>query len=221
VAIISIILTGAIMNEKKQVEQESQEDVTIPRMVEDVRAGKMQRRRLIAALTALGISAAGVGAIVAATEHQQHPQAAPHVNQQDDEQRQNRLHDQHITNQSQGNTGALYNDYAEHAVVEDSMYPRPLVGRQAIIARKGMGMAAIPDIKITITNRVTHGNQVSAEWVATGTHRGDLPGMPATGRPFTLRGVTVTIREHDKIVREAIYYNLHDLHRQIGPDSGR
>ena len=41
--------------------------------------------------------------------------------------------------------------------------------------------------------------------------------MPASGRPFTLRGVTVTIREHGKIVREAIYYDLNDLKRQIGP----
>lgn len=209
------------MQEEQQEKQEIQDDVTIPQMVEQVRRGKMPRRRLVAALTALGISAVGIGAVVAAAEHQQHSKAAPHVNQNEDEQHHIQLHNQHITNQSQGNTGALHNDYAEHAVVEDSMYPEALVGRKAIMERKGMGMAAIPDLKITITNRVTHGNQVSAEWVATGTHNGDLPGMPATGRLFTLRGMTVTIRQQDKIVREAIYYNLHDLHRQIGPGTGQ
>jgi steroid delta-isomerase-like uncharacterized protein len=62
-----------------------------------------------------------------------------------------------------------------------------------------------------------HGNQVSAEWVATGIHSGDLPGMPATGRPFTLRGITVTVREQGKIVRESIYYDLEHLRSQIGP----
>jgi steroid delta-isomerase-like uncharacterized protein len=95
----------------------------------------------------------------------------------------------------------------------------PVVGRAAIMARKSTGMAAIPDLNITITNRVVHGNQVSAEWVATGTHTGDLPGMPATSRQFTLRGVTVSIRENGKIVRESIYYDVSDLHRQIGPGS--
>jgi steroid delta-isomerase-like uncharacterized protein len=110
-------------------------------------------------------------------------------------------------------------DYAPHAVVEDSMYPEPFVGREAIMARKGTGIAAIADLKITITNRVAHGNQLSAEWVATGTHAGDLPGMPATGHPFTLRGVTVTIRHDGKIVRESIYYDVSDLKRQIGPDA--
>ena len=157
----------------------------------------------------------GVGAVVAATEFQQNSKAVPPVNQNDNTQHHIQLHNNHITHQSRGDKKALHDDYAEHAIVEDSMYPKPLDSRNAIMERKGMGMAAIPDINITITNRVAHGNQVSAEWVATGTHNGDLPGMPATGRPFTLRGVTVTIRERDKIVREAIYYDLHDLKRQI------
>ena len=196
-----------------------QEDVTIPQMVEDVRVGKMPRRRLITALTALGISTVGIGAAVAATELQQKSKAVPHVNQDENTQQHIQLHQQHITNQSTGNTGALHDDYAEHAIVEDGMFPEPLVGRKVIMQRKGMGMAAIPDIKIAITNRVAHGNQVSADWVAPGTNTGDLPGMPATGRPFTLRGLTVTIRQQGKIVREAIYYDLNDLKRQIGPDA--
>jgi steroid delta-isomerase-like uncharacterized protein len=202
----------------QEEENDRQEGVTIPQMVEDVRAGKIPRRRLITSLTALGISAVGVGAIVAATAQQQNSKAVPHVHQNDNTQQHIQLHDQHITNQSQGNTGALHNDYAEHAIVEDSMYSQALVGRKAIMERKGMGMAAIPDLKIAITNRVAHGNQVSAEWTATGTHNGDLPGMPMTGRPFILRGVTVTIRQQGKIVRESIYYDLNDLKRQIGPD---
>ncbi len=205
------------MQEEAQGKQEAQADVTIPQMVEDVRIGKMPRRRLITALTALGLSAVGVGAVVAASEHQQNSKTVPHVHQNGGEQQHIQLHQQHIAYQSQSNTGALHDDYAEHAVVEDSMYPEALVGRRAIMQRKGMGMVAIPDLKITITNRLAHGNQVSAEWVATGTHNGNLPGMPATGRPFTLRGVTVTIREQGKIVREAIYYDLNDLQHQIGP----
>lgn len=205
------------MQEEEQEKQEEQVDMTIPQMVEDVRVGRMSRRRLITALTALGISTVGVGAIVAAAAQQKSSKAIPHVQQNDNAQQHIQLHKQHIAHQSQGDTGALQNDYAEHAVVEDSMYSESLVGRRAIMERKGMGMAAIPDLQITITNRVAHGNQVSAEWVATGTHSGDLPGMPATGRPFTLRGVTVTIRQQGKIVRESLYYDLNDLKSQIGP----
>lgn len=136
-----------------------------------------------------------------------------HVNDQSTQHLQH--HDQHLTHQSQGNTQELHNDYAEHAVVEDSMHAHPLVGRAAIMARKNLTMAAASDSKITITNRIVHGNQVTAEWVATGFHTGDLPSLPASGRPFSIRGVTVVIRNEGKIVREALYYDVAELHRQL------
>src|SRR5579859_275798 len=197
-------------------------EVTIPQMVEDVRKGKMTRRRLMTTLTALGISTVGVGAIVAAAAQQQSSAPAPqtsHPAQQQQEREHIQLHQQHLTHQASGNAGALQHDYAEHAVVEDGMYPEPIVGRTAIMARKSTGWAAVSDFQLQITNRVVHGNQLSAEWVATGTHSGDLPGMPATGRRFTLRGITISVRQDGKIVREAIYYDLDHLRRQIGPDT--
>lgn len=195
-------------------------EAIIPQMVEDVRKGRMTRRRLMTTLTAMGISTVGVGAIVAAAVQQQTSASASqtsHPAQKQQEREHIQLHQQHLTHQSSGNTGALQHDYAEHAVVEDGMYPEPIVGRAAIMARKGTGLAAVSDFQLQITNRVVHGNQLSAEWVATGTHSGDLPGMPATGRRFTLRGITVTVRQDGKIVREAIYYDLDHLRRQIGP----
>ena len=56
---------------------------------------------------------------------------------------------------------------------------------------------------------------VTAEWVATGTHTGDLPGMPATNRAYEMHGVTVVVREHGKIVREALYYDVADFRKQV------
>ena len=195
-------------------------EATIPQMVEDVRKGRMTRRRLMTTLTAMGISTVGVGAIVAAAVQQQNAASAlhtPHAVQKQQEHQHIQLQQQHLTHQASGNTRALQHDYAEHAVVEDGMYPEPIIGRAAIMARKSMGLAAVSDFQLQITNRVVHGSQLSAEWVATGTHTGDLPGMPATGRRFTLRGITVSVRQDGKIVREAIYYDLDHLRRQIAP----
>ena len=79
-----------------------------------------------------------------------------------------------------------------------------------------MGFAATTDAQITVVNRIAVGNQVTVEWIATGIHTGDLPGLPATGRSYTLRGVTVVIREGGKIVRESLYYDAADLYRQLG-----
>ena len=193
-------------------------EATIPQLVDDVRAGKLTRRSLIKLLTGMGISTIGVGAIVAAASQHHTTAPASHAMLKESQREHIQLHNTHLANQKAGNTSALQHDYAEHAVVEDGMYPAPLVGRDAIMARKGTGLAAVSDFQLTITNRMVHGNQVSAEWLATGTHSGDLPGMPATGRPFTLRGITVTVREHGKIVRESIYYDLEHLKRQIGPN---
>lgn len=188
-----------------------EEETTIPQMVEMVRAGKLPRRRLIKTLTAMGISAAGVSAVVATAA----TKLPPKVNVTEDTNMHLQMHDQHLTAQSQGNTSVLHDDYAEHAVVEDSMYEVPVVGRAAIIARKTLGFAAITDAQITITNRIAIGNQVTVEWIATGIHTGDLPGLPASGRSYTLKGVTVVVREGGKIVREALYYDAADLYRQL------
>jgi steroid delta-isomerase-like uncharacterized protein len=95
------------------------------------------------------------------------------------------------------------------------MYPVPITGRAAIIARKTLGFAAVTNAQITIVNRIAIGNQVTVEWVASGIHTGDLPGLPATNREYTLRGVTVVVRENGKIVREALYYDVADLYRQL------
>jgi steroid delta-isomerase-like uncharacterized protein len=194
-----------------------EEETTIHQMVDEVRSGKMGRRQFMKRLAQMGITAAGVGAIVAAASiPSASGPAAAKAPVYDDGTDHLQLHDQHLQNQTSGNTGALQNDYHENAVVEDSMYAQPFVGREAIMARKGTGMAAIPDLKINVVNRVVHGNQVSVEWVATGTHSGDFPGLAATGRSFSIPGVTVVVRHNGKITRESIYYDVAEVHRQLG-----
>jgi steroid delta-isomerase-like uncharacterized protein len=163
-------------------------------------------------LAALGISAAGISAIMAAISHPVTPEPSAVPSPQ--EQQHLEHHDNHISRQSRSEIHELYHDYAEHAVVEDSLHSEPFVGRDAVIARKSMGFAAVTNAQITITNRVVQDNQVTVEWVATGTHTGDLPGLPASNRPYVLTGVTVVVREEGKIVREAIYFDAADFRQQ-------
>lgn len=192
------------------------DEVTIPQMVADAKAGKLSRRKLVNALTAIGVSAAGVAAVVATASDTSAAKPVPAVNVHENIDQHLKLHDQHISHQKQGNTNAFKKDYAENAVVEDSMFSEPIIGRAAILARKDMGFAAVSDAHIEITNRIAIGNQVTVEWTATGIHTGDLPALPASGRSYTLRGVTVVIRENGKIVREALYYDAADLYKQLG-----
>ena len=196
--------------------QEREEERTIPELVDDVRAGKMNRRKLIKTLTLMGISAAGVGAIAAVAAHQVASNAAQHVHGDNNIQQHLQQHDEHLSNQSTGNVQQLQHDYHEEAIVEDSMYARPVVGRQAIMARKSAGFTSMPDLKITVTGRIAHGDQLTVEWVASGTHTRDYPGLPATGRSFSIPGVTVVVRRDSKIVRESLYYDMAEVQRQLG-----
>src|SRR5437764_6176535 len=98
-----------------------EEESTIPQMVEEVRAGKMARRHFIKRLTTMGLTAAGIGAMVAASSSSAE-MASLQVRTADHAAKHVQLHDQHLTHQSQGNASALHNDYAEHAVVEDSLH---------------------------------------------------------------------------------------------------
>ena len=130
--------------------QEPEATQTIPQLVDDVRTGKLSRRRLLRKLAALGLTAASVSTVAGAASRTPTPiRASAPVVHPDTEQGQNmRLHERHLAHQQQGDTGSLHNDYAEHAVVEDSMYSASFIGRGAIMARKGVGMAAIRDLQI-------------------------------------------------------------------------
>ncbi len=194
-----------------------EEEYTIPEMVDELREGKMPRRQFIKQLTLLGVSAAGVGAIVAAAASRQFATKPVQQGNLQDAVDHVQRHEDHLENQSQGHLDQLYNDYAEHAVVEDSMHPHPCVGRAAILSRKSAGMEAIPGLKIHVTNRIVQGNQLTVEWIASGTHTADYPGLAASGRSFSIPGVTVVVRQNGKIVRESLYYDMNEVRQQLGP----
>ena len=97
------------------------------------------------------------------------------------------------------------------------MYPHAFVGREAIMSRKSAGFTAMPNLNITVKNRMVHGDQLTVEWVASGMHTHDYPGLAATGRAFSIPGVTVVVRRDGKIVRESLYYDMAEVQRQLGP----
>ena len=198
------------------MQEEVYEESTIPEMVDDVRAGKIDRRTLLKRLALMGLSAVGAGAIAEVAARK----IAPHTNQSVPGDSNGQLHIQqhnnHLIKQSTGNVQQLQHDYHEHAIVEDSMFPQPFVGREAIMQRKSAGFASMPDLNFAITRRIVQGDQLTVEWVASGTHQSDYPGLPATGRRFSIPGVTVVVRKNGKIIRESLYYDMAEVHRQLG-----
>jgi steroid delta-isomerase-like uncharacterized protein len=196
--------------------QEQEKELTIPEMVDEVRAGKMNRRKLLKTLTLMGVSAAGAGAIAAVAARQIALNATPAVHGDNNASQHLQQHDVHLQHQATGNVQRLQHDYHTDAVVEDSMYSHAFVGHEAIMSRKSAGFTAMPNLNITVKNRIVHGDQLTVEWVASGTHTQDYPGLVATGRSFSIPGVTVVVRRNGKIVRESLYYDMAEVQRQLG-----
>ena len=76
--------------------------------------------------------------------------------------------------------------------------------------------AAIPDYRVEMTSYFISGNRECTEWIVSGTHRGDLPGLPATGKSFSIRGVTVKELREGKISRASSYYDRMSMLQQFG-----
>ena len=75
---------------------------------------------------------------------------------------------------------------------------------------------AFPDVKVELTSRFAGGDWGGMEWTMSGTHRGDLPGLPATGKPFSFRGASIVVLQKYKIRRCADYWDLATFLKQVG-----
>jgi steroid delta-isomerase-like uncharacterized protein len=51
--------------------------------------------------------------------------------------------------------------------------------------------AAFPDLRMCVEDQIAEGDRVVIRWVASGTHLGELNGIPATGRTAEVSGIFV------------------------------
>jgi steroid delta-isomerase-like uncharacterized protein len=50
---------------------------------------------------------------------------------------------------------------------------------------------AYPDTHFTVEDQIAEGDKVVTRWTATGSHQGELMGIPPTGRRVTVTGITI------------------------------
>jgi hypothetical protein len=214
----------------------------IDEIVEQASTGKMSRRRLIATLTGLGVSASATATVVGAAEWMHHhPSGAPgggtpHGLQQQHKHQQ--LHHQHIVTQKefsnatpnaaftpealrdpalQARLDAIMNDYHPDAVVHDMLSDGAIQGHDAIRAHKAQEFLSFSNLDFEVTRRYGVQDQLVAEWVARGKLHGEFKGLVGNGSHFEIPGVTLVSRDAEgKIVKESIYYNLTDVQRYLG-----
>jgi steroid delta-isomerase-like uncharacterized protein len=84
------------------------------------------------------------------------------------------------------------------------------------VQRLEAALMIVPDVVYTVHELIAKGDKVVARWTATGTHTGDINGVPATGNTVTVSGTTIYRLSGGKIVESwNAQDNLH-LQEQFG-----
>jgi steroid delta-isomerase-like uncharacterized protein len=73
-----------------------------------------------------------------------------------------------------------------------------------------------PDVTFEVRSNFANGTRGGAEWIMRGTHSGDMPGMPATGKRVEVRGASVFEFAGDKIQRCSDYWDMATFLKQLG-----
>src|SRR5258708_29859877 len=107
--------------------------------------------------------------------------------------------------------------FAEDCVYEDVTLGVVARGKEELRSLVNRAFAAAPDFTYGGTSRFAASEWAAIECVMSGTHKGDWPGMPATGKRFSsVRGTSVLELEAGKIRRESDYSDAATFMKQVG-----
>lgn len=76
--------------------------------------------------------------------------------------------------------------------------------------------SAFPDYHVEIHDLVAEKDKVGARYTVTGTHQGELFGLPASGIQVTMKGVNIYRLDHGKIAEVHRSYDLLGVGQQVG-----
>jgi len=91
------------------------------------------------------------------------------------------------------NQGKL--DVIDEIFATDYIFHDPVAGDvrgpEGLKKYVSMHRTAFPDLKFTIEDEVAEGDKVVTRWTFTGTHKGELMGIPPTGVQGTISGIVI------------------------------
>ena len=120
---------------------------------------------------------------------------------------------------SRGDLDALDSICAEchpqFAVVRGVIEPAPLgmSGLKNLIT--GL-RSAFPDLQATVEEQIAEGDKVVTRVTIRGTQEGEFLGMPATGRSFTIPGVSIWEVRGNLLIQEWVSWDALGMMQQLG-----
>jgi steroid delta-isomerase-like uncharacterized protein len=94
--------------------------------------------------------------------------------------------------------------------------PEQIRGPQGFREFVVMYRTAFPDLRISVDEQVAEGDIVVTRWTATGTHEGELMGIPATGKQATTAGININRISGGKLAEGWGLFDQLGLLQQIG-----
>ena len=79
-----------------------------------------------------------------------------------------------------------------------------------------MYRTAYPDLHLTVDDLITEGDKVVVRWNARGTNKGELMGMPPTGKQITLTGISILAIAGGKVVEQRTNWDTLGMLQQLG-----
>jgi steroid delta-isomerase-like uncharacterized protein len=118
--------------------------------------------------------------------------------------------------------GQVFNE-KRHDLVEEflaeniELYGTGLVpGLEAVKQWLHMFTAAFPDMHYTIEDMVAEGNRVAARTTFNGTHKGEMQGIPATGKVVSVSSVTIFRLDNGRISEAWVASDNLEMMQQLG-----
>ena len=102
-------------------------------------------------------------------------------------------------------------DYIDHGAI-----PGQPPGLQGSKSKWSMWFAAVPDLRVRSEDMFAEGDRVAVRWTADGTQRGNLLGIPASGRSFRFTGMSSFRVAAGKIAEQWEEWDKLDLMQQLG-----
>jgi steroid delta-isomerase-like uncharacterized protein len=73
-----------------------------------------------------------------------------------------------------------------------------------------------PNLRFTIEDQLADGDKVIVRWICGGTHKGELMGIPATGKQTTTSGISITRYKNGKAIEEWTRWDTLGWLQQLG-----
>jgi steroid delta-isomerase-like uncharacterized protein len=117
---------------------------------------------------------------------------------------------------SRQDAGAVMEFFTDVSSFEDLAFAAKFEGLEQIRSFVDLTFAGSPDFKVCPKQIIVGDGMAAAAWTMSGTHSGDYPGLPATGKRFEVRASSIVNFDGDKIKTIVDYWNPIEFRHSVG-----